>query len=252
MNKNHFIFSYAGNKRQEVKNIYDHVSDRLTNDIKNIIEPFCGTSALSFYISLQHPKKFTYYLNDNNKHLIELYKIMMDEKKSEDFLKDVNDILKDDMNKEKYKKIIKEDTVISFYIKSKIFYKIPGLFPLIYKYKEVKFDAPIINFLRTEKIILSCDCAIKIYEDKKMKSKNFIFMDPPYIMACNSFYNNQNMNIYEHINKNNFINEKSKIIFCLENNWIIKLLFENYTNKIIYDKRYEISYKTVKHIIISN
>jgi site-specific DNA-adenine methylase len=58
MNKNnHFVISYAGNKRKEVEKIYENIKDKL-DDIDNIIEPFCGTSALSCYISQQHPKKF--------------------------------------------------------------------------------------------------------------------------------------------------------------------------------------------------
>ena len=70
MKKNHFFIPYAGNKRSEVEKIYDSIKDKL-NDIEYIVEPFCGTSAFSYYMSLRHPKQFKYILNDNNKYLIE-------------------------------------------------------------------------------------------------------------------------------------------------------------------------------------
>ena len=54
--KQHFFMAYFGNKRQEVENLYNFLKSKLEN-IKNIVEPFCGSSALSFYISTLHPKK---------------------------------------------------------------------------------------------------------------------------------------------------------------------------------------------------
>ena len=63
--KNHFIISYAGNKRQESNYIYEYIKDKL-NDIEYIIEPFCGSSALSYYLSTLYPHRFKYILNDNN------------------------------------------------------------------------------------------------------------------------------------------------------------------------------------------
>jgi len=43
--KNHFIFSYSGNKRDEVKGIYDLLD---LKNVETIIEPCCGTSAFSY------------------------------------------------------------------------------------------------------------------------------------------------------------------------------------------------------------
>ena len=70
--KNHFYISYAGNKRQEVKTIYDTID--FTN-IKTIVEPFAGTSAMSFYISTQQ-KNLNYVLNDNNEYLYDMFNII--------------------------------------------------------------------------------------------------------------------------------------------------------------------------------
>ncbi len=65
--KNHLFYQYSGNKRTEVERIVNFTD--LTN-IDIIIEPFCGSYALSFYISTLHPNRFKYILNDNDTHLI--------------------------------------------------------------------------------------------------------------------------------------------------------------------------------------
>ena len=77
--------AYAGNKRNEVEGLYNEIKDQL-NDIETIIEPFCGSSVFSYYLSLKHPKNFKYILNDNNKKLIKIYKIMKDEDLMNDFI----------------------------------------------------------------------------------------------------------------------------------------------------------------------
>lgn len=41
--KNHFIFSYAGNKRNEAENIAEKIN---FDNITTIIEPFCGSAAI--------------------------------------------------------------------------------------------------------------------------------------------------------------------------------------------------------------
>ena len=56
--KNHFITKYAGNKRCEVENLFDILN---FDEIDTIIEPCCGSSAVSFYISTQYPRKFKYF-----------------------------------------------------------------------------------------------------------------------------------------------------------------------------------------------
>ena len=96
--KNHFFFGYAGNKRNECETIYDEIKNKLDN-ITTIIEPFCGTSAFSYYLSLKCPKQFKYVLNDNNIFLIQLYVIAKDEKKLEKLIKLLDEKIKG-INKE--------------------------------------------------------------------------------------------------------------------------------------------------------
>jgi len=245
--KNHFFIGYAGNKRQEVEKICEHID---FNNITTIIEPFCGTSALSFYISQQNPLKFKYILNDNNVHLIDMYKLYKNKKKMKAFENEINKILKD-INKEKYNSLDK-NLVSTWFIHNKVYWIRPNLFPLDYKYKEIKLtDYPINNFLSTEKIeVLNMD-AIDLFEKYKNDDKCIIFFDPPYLSSCNDFYKCPSVKVYEYLNKNNIKDFKSKIILCLEDMWIIRLLFKEYAF-ISYSKKYETTHKTTTHCIIKN
>jgi hypothetical protein len=55
--KNHFFFSYVGNKREEVEHIYNLLD---LNNINTIVEPFCGSCAVSYYIWSQNKDKNSY------------------------------------------------------------------------------------------------------------------------------------------------------------------------------------------------
>ena len=153
---NHFIIPYFGNKRQEVKRIYDEIKNNI-NDVEFIVEPFCGTSALSYYISLQHPQKYKYVLNDNNKFLIELYDIAKDDTKLKKLVENLKIIYNEvSQDKNKYNEVCnKSINDFKSYIFMNIYYNIrPGLFPT--EKRAIKIDrfdkmlnSPIINFLRT-------------------------------------------------------------------------------------------------------
>jgi len=241
--------SYPGNKRQEVTKIYPLLD--LTN-IKIIVEPFCGTCAFSYYVSLQIPN-LTFVLNDNNNYLKEMFEIIIDDRLLNKFESKVNSVLDTIKNKEDYLTIIKNDDIVSWFIKNKYYNIRPGLYPTNDKFKHIIMrNYPIVDFFKNNKIIFTCDNAINIYKKYKNNKKSLIFLDPPYISSCNSFYMSPELNIYEYINLNNIKNEKAKIYLILENIWIIKLLFQN--NKILmeYNKKYEISKKKTTHVIISN
>lgn len=120
--KNHFIIPYCGNKREEVEEVYKILLDNklLNDDITTIVEPYCGTSAISLYISLQNPKKYKYILNDNCQELIELYHIMQDNDKLKEFINKVNNMCFNDdvfMSKEVYNELIKQKMFILILLK---------------------------------------------------------------------------------------------------------------------------------------
>ena len=253
MKKNHFLLPYAGNKRNECEGLYNEVKDKLSN-IKTIVEPFCGTSSFSFYVSLKHPMKYEYILNDNNKYLMELYKIAKVEGKLKKLVDNLNKELKD-INKEKYNEIIKKDDLVGYIIKNKIYAIRAGLFPsgdkAILKSFDYMLDCPIINFLRTETIKFNNIDAIEIMDKYKNNNKCLIFLDPPYLLACNDFYADPKANIYQYLYDNKINNMNACLLVCLESNWIIKLLFDGLIKKE-YGKKYELSKKHTTHLIITN
>jgi site-specific DNA-adenine methylase len=245
--KNHFILSYAGNKRQEVEKIRENIN---LDNIDTIIEPFCGSSALSYYISTLEPLRYKYILNDNNDMLIKLYKIMKNEEDLIKFQLDVNTIAKT-LNKEKYLKL---DTslLVNWFIHNKIHAIRASLFPLNYIYKEIILtDKPIINFLRTENIEFLNLNAIEVINKYKMNKKSLIFIDPPYLSLCNDFYKCPSIEIYKWLFDNSINKMKCKIVLCLQDMWIIRLLFKK-CQFITYAKKYETSQRTTTHCIIKN
>ena len=253
--KNHFVMSYFGNKREEVEIIYKNLLDNFNlDDIETIIEPYCGSSALSYYISTMHPKKFKYILNDNNTELIELYKILLDKDKLKKFVDDVNNkcFINDNfIDKETYKNIVKGKDILSWFIKNKFYDINYGMYPLNKKNKKLQIEllekCPIVNFLRTENITFSNIDALELIK-KNNNDKTLILCDPPYLNTCNEYYQNKDINIYEWLYNNKYI--LKNCIFILENMWIIKLLFKG-DNVITYEKKYNnAKKKVVDHAII--
>jgi len=265
--KNHFFYAYSGNKREEADKLYNIID---LNNIKYIVEPFCGSCAISYYISLKHAKQYKYILNDNNKSLIEMFKIL----KNQDKVKETEDIINnyvDEINKIKdekqrklyYDSIVKLNTLESYIFIHKFYSIRAGLCKLdknkdgnLIDYKKFYFkDYPIYDFFINEDIELYNIDGIEFYNKYKDNKEAFIFMDPPYIATNNTWYNNGgelgNMNIYEYLYNNPIIKQKAKIYLILENNWIIKLLFKK---NIIdqFNKLYQPSKKSTTHLIISN
>jgi site-specific DNA-adenine methylase len=250
---NHFFISYAGNKRRECDTIYKEIKELLDGDeIETIIEPYCGSSAISYFIAHHYPKKFKYILNDNNEYLMKTYEIFKDEKQLDNFIEQLNETCKD-LNKEKYMAIVKQNTHISWFIKNKIYSIRAGLWRLDYKFKDFIFlkNVPIINFLRSEDITFQCKDGIETLLNYKDDKRYLIILDPPYLELCNDFYKNSNTNIYEHCSNYPITEHTSKTIFILNDMWIIRLLFKDQI-KVEYDKLYQPNKRKVKHLIIKN
>ena len=134
--KNHFFFAYAGNKRCEVDGILNYIQSCNFNNIDTIVEPFYGSSALSYYISTKYPNKFNYVLNDFDENLINLYKIVSNETKFIKFNNELNIKVKTIINKEAYNAIAKENTFVSWFIIHKIYTIRAGLYKIGYDFNK--------------------------------------------------------------------------------------------------------------------
>jgi 16S rRNA G966 N2-methylase RsmD len=186
--------------------------------------------------------------------LINLYDVGSKEEELDKLVLKLNEFSKDN-NKEKYNKIIKEDKFENWFYKNKFYCLKPGLYPIDEKRQKTNFSnikkAPIIKFLMEEDIELYEEMGEDLIELYKNNTKALIFLDPPYLQSCNDFYLESRVNIYEYLSINTIDKMEATILLCLENNWIIKLLFNNFI-KSSYNKKYEMTKKRTTHLIISN
>ena len=254
--KNHFIFGYTGNKREEVEQIYKALK---LDGITTIIEPFCGSSSISYYISTKHPGKFKYILNDNNKYLIELYNIIRDDEKFkkfnvrvELFINKYNRLNNED-KKEFYKSITKADNVLSYFIANK-YYKFRPFIPPIDKELKINYlNCDIIKFLKNENVEIIYGDGVDLIRQNK---KECIYIcDPPYMMTSNSFYidgaTKGDFNIYEFAFNLQKEIKRNNIYMIVELNWIMNLLSEKFKVLLKYEKKYNsFKKKTCTHCII--
>jgi site-specific DNA-adenine methylase len=251
--KNHFVFSYAGNKRQECEYIYNNLN---FTDIDTIVEPFCGSSAFSFYCyHYKGLKNVKYILNDIDKNLINLYNLCKDYDYYDYKNKLDDELFNDDkfITKEEYLKIIKKND-FKAYITRNLYCRIrPGLYNTeLTKPKKVSCH-DFINFLKNANVeILNAD-GVEVVNKYENKKNTLIFSDPPYLSLCNDYYNigNGEKNIYEYVLKNNFYEKKAYIVFVLNESWITKFIFKNW-HIIKYDKKYQPTKREVIHLLITN
>ena len=124
-------------------------------------------------------------------------------------------------------------------------------------YRECKFkdftkqQYKFFEFIKTANIIFMNNDWYDVFKDYSNDDKALFFIDPPYLLSYNMFYQNFNTNVYEFFSNNDIKQIKAKLILILENNWLIKLLFKN-EKSFIYAKEYQVSRKKTSHIIISN
>jgi hypothetical protein len=251
--KNHFYIGYEGNKREEVEIIYENLN---FDGITTIIEPFCGSCAMSYYISL-NKKGLKYIFNDNNQFLKEMYEMMIDDNKIEEFenlyYKTIKYINKD---KEKYNEIVKKNNLIGWFIGQRIYSRVAKLFPLLrlelFDRKLNLKEVPIYNFFKNNDIEFYTKDWLEIYDQYRNNKECLILFDPPYLSTKNDFYECHTTNIYEYVLNNDMRKENARICFILERIWIIDLLFKKYSI-FEYDKRYSgHKKKLAKHLIIKN
>ena len=248
--KNHFYIPYVGNKRQEVERLYEVID---FTDITTIIEPFCGSCAMSYYISTKK-EGLKYILNDNNPYLKDMYEIMLDDDKIKNFENDYSNLFID-MDKDKYKELVKQEGVLYWFLANKYFQFRSGTYPVTRKScKTINLKSVhIYNFFKNNDITFLTTDGLELYKKYNNCKNNLILLDPPYMDSCNALYKSPTLNIYDYLKNNNINNCNSYVILILENISKIEELFSN--NKILstYNKTYNMGkQKKTEHVIISN
>lgn len=254
---NHFFVSRSGNKRNEA---FDLINLLNFNNIKNIIEPFCGTSAISFHIWLKYGDKFNYYLNDNSKDLIELYELFKNDTLNNIKI-EIKKITNKINNKDDWNKYFKTGKNTPY--KNLFFHKYSalgrlGFYPLARKnLKEVNFELTelqklFVEFIKSPNVFITNNDWFKLFDKFKDNKNSIIIFDPPYINTNNDFYLEKDLNIYQYFYDNKDKSFKSHIYFILEDIWIIRMLFNKFKVLKLYKKKYELSKKKTNHIILYN
>lgn len=257
--RNHFIFPYSGNKRTEVENIYASLN---FEGIDTIIEPFAGTSALSYYINSQQPNKFRFILNDNSNYLYELYQCMKSPTLANSLEREINHLIDqfnrftDDVNRKAWYKSIKDDSLAVYVFYNKYNSLRPSMYPRISRLDKIKqfqfSDSPISTFVSGENVDIQNRDAIDIISQYKDSSNVLMIIDPPYLLANNVLYQSPDSSVYEYFYRNKINSFPSYIVFILEDMWIIRLLFGDFIIKT-YGKHYKcVKKRSTSHLIISN
>ena len=253
----HFFFGYDGNKREEVEKIYDVLKDSLEG-VTTIVEPFCGSSAFSFYLSTLFPKRFKYVLNDNSHHLMTIYKLCREDPTGFEKWCDEMEEHGKDHSRENYNKLIQRDDITGFTI-----LQCWSIFALGYykmdterngkksTFRKLRFT-PIIDFLRNENVELIEGNAITCLEAYKNNPLAVIFLDPPYILRANKFYSSSSLNFYDWISPQDLRDWMAKVILCLNDIPEIRSCFKTLYFGVPYPKRKRSSSTRCNQVIIRN
>lgn len=267
--KNHYFTPYVGNKRREIKDIIQLIN---LYNIKYIIEPFAGSSAMSYYISTLYPNRFKYILNDNDKINYELFNISRDAEKTQQFNLDINKIIDewntytDDVSRKAFYKSIDDKTLEGYIFKAKYNVFRFGVYPSFTCKHAKQFinikpykleDYTVYKFYNNEDITYENIDGVELinkYNEGDEAGDKLYLIDPPYLNSCNKYYNNLNMDIYKWIltYQDLLLNNNNKFIFILENIKEVEELFSNFKTLLVYDKTYYMSSNKTIHIVYSN
>jgi site-specific DNA-adenine methylase len=242
----HFFGSYYGNKTKE----YKYIKPFLPNDNKIMVEPFCGTFAIS-RLHYYDTDKFIVHINDLSIEIKVVVELIRD--KFDDFTILLNN-LKNNDDKNKLLTFVKDDDLKS-YLKNA--FMVRGMCqkpPKLFDYSDLHNYLKKIKFTNNDyKVILD------LYKDNE---EAFLFCDPPYFDSRNSNYNTNMFNLsQDKVIKDNtimyvdlakyFKECKCKIMLVVNDNNLMRYIFDGYV-KSSYDVIYQICKKKTKHLIITN
>ena len=252
--KNHFFFPYFGNKRNEVERLYEIIEPFL-DEIDTVIEPYCGSFAFSYYVwTLNKERNLKYILNDIDENLIMLIRTVIE---NPDYLNEINDEInefKTNWSKTTYDEIVKKRD-FKGYLLGSMYYRIrPNLFNINGCIDKILMSAPVVDFLLNANIEVKNQDGLNLLISNINNHNALIFLDPPYILSDNTMYKSSSDNIYSYFAKNDLKNFESKLVICIEKNFITDLIFDNENDNIItYDKKYANgNKKRTKHLIYFN
>jgi site-specific DNA-adenine methylase len=261
-----FYTSYIGGKSSEIKYFKEDLYSLIdSGKITRIIEPFCGSCAVSYHLFEKYGSdKLEFHLNDIDSDLMRLLQEVK-EKGSKHIIEWVNEQCKD-LTRERFKEIISGSDVNSYVFKRKVHGLRYGMFPASNRkygdYDPKRYELLDKFFMSPNTHLYEGDYA-DIFERFKNDDKALIFIDPPYLDSFNAYY-------YSHKGKategnDNEIKDMTKVyadivnllkcpckVLSVQNaNGLLRHLYKDYI-KLEYDKLYNFTRKRTKHMIISN
>ena len=224
-NINTALFSYFGNKDNEIETISKNIPNMDQIDV--IIEPYCGSFALVRKLLLIYPDK-KYVCNDNDELLIKTYKAIQDDKQFEELIEFYKSF--EIQNKEHYDIFKKENSIRSFLFIHIIYRVRYGLYDKDkHKFNDRDFNR-LIHFNKNYKNIeFICGDAKNIIEQYKNNSRAFMFLDPPFLLTC-SFYKMPMLDYFFDMMKD-VNNCKSKILAVCGDHFLVIYFFKYYNIK---------------------
>ena len=250
---NHFIISYHGNKRKDYHEFKDNIC---YDNVKNIIEPFAGSCAISYNIWKIHKDKFSYHLNDLDSNLYNMYKILKEEDIDYIF-ENINKVKDNIHSKEDFEKLCKKSNKTIYeiiYIHKGSSFRYGRFHERALtkkKYKPTTEQKLFSEFIKQDCVYISNEDYKISYDNHNDIKDTIIFLDPPYMNSCNTEYAHRSTCCYQYFLED--IKDKQAIIYLpLEKNDIVLNMFKDSKIIIEWSKTYKITKKKVKMILISN
>jgi len=254
-----FYFPWTGNKRGEVKYFIDYIKAAKP---KRIIEPFCGSCAVSLHCSIKEGLECDYIVNDTDPELISFL-----EHVKTYGCKELFQYCEDNryVTKEEFKKIINQyktnPTLYNYLYYRKIYNLRPGIHPP----KTKKISTSPAKYLKTDKFFKQANITHEDYNDCINKYKDdpdaLVFLDPPYLDSCNSDYSEYSKGTTQDLIPDNTVifidilnylkNSKCKIILIMNGNALTRYLFNPWIRGE-YTKTYQLHKRKTKHLLITN
>jgi hypothetical protein len=241
-----------GNKKTELKLLLPIIEPQITT-ATIFVEPFCGSSIVSFNVFKKINKNIDFHINDIDEIRIQFYKNMMDEEERKKLYKLEESIVK--LGIEEYNKIIIKEKpkvmqteYIPYIISRRIHSFRNGLYPTTKKIILKEISELWIDFFKKSKI--TNNDFREVMNEYKDNKDAFLYLDPPYMDSYNGGYSsfqsktyNDDLTIKDNTDMYIYLLEflkdcKCKVLFSINNCALTKYIYKDFI-KETYNKIYQ-------------
>jgi site-specific DNA-adenine methylase len=245
-----------GNKKNELKLLIPIIQPQITTSTI-FVEPFCGSSIVSFNVFKKINKNIDFHINDLDELRIKFLKNMTIQEEREKLYKLEKEIL--EKGPDFYYSIVrgKDDDFLKYIISRRIHAYRHGLFPTTKKIILHEISNNWKEFLN--KSIITNEDYLNIIEKYKDNENAFLYLDPPYLDSYNASYNtyskashDENLKIID--NTEMYIifldllkHGKCKVLFSINDCALTKYLYKDFI-KQEYNHIYQHSHVNIENL----